>query len=308
MEKRQLYSAVRTWMLDYKQNSVKAATYDRLVISRKLMEKYPIANYPVDEIKAIDIQRYLNQLTADGYTLSTIKKQLNLLTAYLRHAYSQGDIPNPVYLAVKLPSEQSVKTRTKQIDIYSTIEQRKLLKVLETLDKRPYAAAILMLEAGLRVGEALSLEWSDVDWHRKALRVGKTLVRLSSKPETFVQFSPKSKTSKRIVPLSTLAIDILEKLSDMEDVSGFVFYGDDPYHPESYSSLEYHIRRACREAGISYKGMHAFRHTFASNCYDRGCDVKILSKLLGHSDVSITYNTYIHLFGDELEEMRKVLG
>ena len=54
--------------------------------------------------------------------------------------------------------------------------------------------------------------------------------------------------------------------------------------------------------------MHAFRHTFATNCYERGCDVKILSKLLGHSDVAITYNIYIHLYGDALEEMRRVVG
>ena len=54
--------------------------------------------------------------------------------------------------------------------------------------------------------------------------------------------------------------------------------------------------------------MHVFRHTFATNCYYRGCDVKILSKLLGHSSVTVTYNTYIHLFGDALEEMRAVLG
>ena len=59
---------------------------------------------------------------------------------------------------------------------------------------------------------------------------------------------------------------------------------------------------------LPYLGMHAFRHTFATNCYERGCDVKILSKLLGHSDVAITYNIYIHLYGDALEEMRRVVG
>lgn len=55
-------------------------------------------------------------------------------------------------------------------------------------------------------------------------------------------------------------------------------------------------------------GNHALRHTCATNCYNRGCDVKILSKLLGHADVSITYNIYIHLYGDALEEMRSVIG
>ncbi len=76
----------------------------------------------------------------------------------------------------------------------------------------------------------------------------------------------------------------------------------------SYEALRYQIQIACDQAGVPYKGQHVFRHTFATNCYYRGCDIKILSKLLGHSDVTVTYNTYIHLYGDALEEMRSVVG
>lgn len=57
-----------------------------------------------------------------------------------------------------------------------------------------------------------------------------------------------------------------------------------------------------------FLGQHVFRHTFATNYYNRSCDVKILSKLLGHADVSVTYNVYIHLYGDALEETRSVFG
>lgn len=308
MEKRLLYVAIREWMRDFKKNSVKAHTYDRLEISCRLMEKYKIAGYPVDEIKAIDIQRYLNRLVEDGYALSTVKKQLTLISAYMKHAFSQGDISTPVYLAVKLPSEESVASKAKGVKIYSPYEQRRLIDILETLEHRSYGAVLLMLETGLRVGEVLSLTWNDIDIRRKALHVGKTIVRLSSEPVSFVQQSAKTRTSSRTIPLSTRAIDILERLAE-ECSDGFVFYmKHDPYTPESYSSLRFFTEKACRGAGVDYTGMHVFRHTFASNCYDRGCDVKILSKFLGHADVAITYNTYIHLFGNDLEEMRKVLG
>ena len=67
------------------------------------------------------------------------------------------------------------------------------------------------------------------------------------------------------------------------------------------------MQQACKEANVDYRSVHTLRHTFAANWYNRGCDVKILSKLLGHADVSITYNIYIHLYGDTLEEMRKVI-
>ena len=105
------------------------------------------------------------------------------------------------------------------------------------------------------------------------------------------------------------ALEVLKKLKERSKTDiGYIFAReDDDSLPYSYSSVEFHIRALCKDLGISYKGMHAFRHTFATNCYNRGCDVKILSKLLGHADVSITYNIYIHLYGDALDEMRKVL-
>ena len=50
-----------------------------------------------------------------------------------------------------------------------------------------------------------------------------------------------------------------------------------------------------------------FRHTFATNCYHKGVDVKILSRLLGHADVNITYNIYVHIYGDGFDEMYSAL-
>lgn len=309
MEERQLIFAIREYLENYKKNSVKAATYDRLLISCKLMENYQIARMRVSNVQAIDIQRYLNQLIDDRYAINTIKKQSLLLTSYLKHAHSVGDISKPIYLSVKIPSEQAVKKPIKRIETYSDSEQRKLRVIFESLDRIAWGAAILMLETGMRVGEVLGLSWNDIDWNRRAIRIGKTLVRLSSKPETFVQYSPKSKTSARTIPLSERAIDVLERIREKTGDEGYVFpYGINPLMPMSYSSLEYHLKVGCKEAGVPYKGTHVFRHTFATNCYHRGCDVKLLSKLLGHADVAITYNIYIHLFGDALEEMRKVIG
>ena len=76
-----------------------------------------------------------------------------------------------------------------------------------------------------------------------------------------------------------------------------------PLVKRKYEALRWQTKCACRDAGIEYRGEHVFRHTFATNCYYKGMDIKILSKLLGHADVNITYNIYIHLYGDGFEEM-----
>lgn len=308
MEKERLSFCIKEWLEEHKKNSVKALSYDRLLVTHKLMLTYPISMLPVDEITSRDIQKYLNDLVSDGYSMSTIKKQFNLITAYWKWAMSQGIVVNPLYLGVNLPSEDALISPSKEIEAYTHWEQERLLEKFLRLDKDQYGVVVLMLEAGLRIGEALALTWDDILWGRRAIRIHRTLIRKSSEPVTYVQDSPKSKKSKRTIPLSDRALEMLKKLNLRKSRCRFIFCEDETSKmPYSYSSVEFHIRHLCKDLGISYRGLHAFRHTFATNCYERGCDVKILSKLLGHANVAITYNTYIHLYGDALEEMRKVI-
>jgi integrase len=74
-----------------------------------------------------------------------------------------------------------------------------------------------------------------------------------------------------------------------------------------YPELVWGTKKLCKQANVPYKGEHVFRHTFATNCYYKGIDIKILSRLLGHSDVKITYNTYIDLYGDGFDDMYAAL-
>lgn len=310
MEKRLLYISLGEWLEEHKKNSVKPLTYDRLVIAYKLMRRYTIADWPVNEITCRIMQHYLNNLVTDGYSMSTIKKQFNLLTAYWKYEMAIGEIEKPVYMGVSLPSESAISSPQREIETYTHREQSKMLDILETSDKDQHIVMLLMLETGMRIGEVLALTWGDVLWSRRAISVRGTLIRMSSEPTTFVQNTPKSKTSRRTIPLSDRAYEALERLADKKGQANRLIFAtdDDPSIPHSYSSIRFHAKKLCKDLGIEYKGLHAFRHTFATNCYERGCNVKILSKLLGHADVSITYNIYIHLYGDALEEMRKALG
>lgn len=307
MEERYLYKALDDWLVDFKRTSVKASTYDRMRVSLGLMLKYPISDMRVCDILARDIQKYLNRLLDDGYSINTIKKQYVLLTAYFKHAISQGDLITPVYLGVKLPVDSSVEDEY-EVKTYSDAEQSRLVYILKTLSHPAYGILLLMLECGLRVGEAQALMWQDIDWRRKAITIKRTYVRLSDAGGIhFIQDSPKSKTSKRTIPMSSTVFEILERLSRTVDRSGLIF-GDRNGEACTYETVRYYLRQACERAGVEYKSTHALRHTFATNCYYKGCDVKILSKLLGHAKVSITYDIYIHLYGDALDEMRKIVG
>lgn len=302
MEKQTLENAMENWLETRKEVSLKPSSYERLKVSHHQMQQYAISRKRLTDLTSDDIQSYLNRLRADGYALTTIKKQYSLLSGFLKYAYGRGDIRTPIYVNVSLPKESAVVKKRKQVEAYSMEEQRRLNSTLETLDSPLYAVAILMLEEGLRIGEVLALTWDDILWNRRAIRVSKTVVRLTTRSNyTFVQDSPKSRSSNRIIPLSTRAERVLRTLVE-QATEDYIFQGC------TYEAVRYHLQEACKKAGVPYKGTHIFRHTFATNCYNRGCDVKILSKLLGHSDVAITYNVYIHLYGDALDEMRAVIG
>lgn len=302
-----LYSAIKEWMEIYKRTSVKPSTYDRLVTSLALVEKHPVSNVPIDILTVDDLQGYVNNLVEDGYALSTVKKQLHLIGAFVDHEVLMGHMLRPVHKGVKLPSESSVKKHKKEVIAYTKEEQRLLKNVLLRGDSPAFYAAMLMMETGMRIGEVLALGWDDIDWRRRAVRICKTVVRIAEKKRSYVQMSAKSHSSNRTIPLSRTAYEILDSLKAKDEYGCFVFH--DVYGERlSYECVRWQIRKACEEAGVPYYGQHVFRHTFATNCYEKGCDVKLLSRFLGHSDVTITYNVYIHLFGDALEEMRSVLG
>lgn len=303
-----LYDEIENWMVMCKERSVKPSTYDRMLTSLKLMSHYRISRVDVQDLSIGDIQEYVNRLVDDGYALSTIKKQYHLIGSYIDYANLMDIVQKPVHKGVRLPSESVVNKPKKEVYFYTAEEQAKLKRIFFRGGSPAFNVALTMLETGIRVGEALALCWSDIDWRRRAVRISKTVVRIADQKRSYVQQSPKSHSSNRLIPLSKEAYDLLDWMRKTDDTdSEFVFHDADGRRI-SYEALRWQVGKACDEAGVPYYGQHVFRHTFASNCYNRGCDVKKLSKLLGHSDVTITYNVYIHLFGDELEELRSVVG
>ena len=300
-----LANYIDEWMTTYKAYSVRQSTFDRLQTSIKALEGYTIASMPIGDITAKHIQLYVNELANSGYGLSTIKKQMRIVTAPLKQAAALHLIPANPAVGIHLPARCNVQKAERTAEAYTQEEQESLWRMIDTHQRAGYAAVALMIETGMRVGEALALRWRDVNINRKRLHVRSTVVRLANKKQSYVQDCAKSESSNRTIPLTPKAISLLEMLAE-DAANEWVFVNDDGERL-SYEALRYQTRKACMEAGIEYRGEHVFRHTFATNCYHKGIDVKILSRLLGHADVNITYNLYVHLYGDGFDEMYEAL-
>lgn len=299
-----LLAFVDSWLEVFKKNSVKDATYNRLIISRNALEDHPIAKLKVADITFFDIQRYINALVDAGYSMSGVKKQTLIVTAPLKQAAAMRIIQADPCIGIRMPVESKLKKKTREIDAYDAKEVETLRQLIFCEDTSVgYKAVGFMIETGIRSGELLALKWTDVEIERCRMYVHATIINPMYKSASY-QDSPKSKSSNRIVPLTPKAIDILKKLMSKRQTE-WVFEQDK--HRYTYQKLMYQTKKLCREANVKYYGEHAFRHTFATNCYYKGIDVKILSKLMGHSSVQVTYNTYISLYGDGFDTMYAAL-
>ncbi|MDO4357274.1 MAG: tyrosine-type recombinase/integrase [Clostridia bacterium] len=296
-----LQEFIHYWLETKKRLEVKPATYERLLISAHTLSGFPISNLPIEEITSDDFRDYIQELLDAGYSKSTIKKQMEIVSAPLRFAYEQRLISFNPCSGAKTPSKARIKYASREVQAFDKEEQSRLLEVLTADNRDTYCAMLIMLETGLRVGEVLALQWDDIDIDRKRIHVHSTLTRPSSSSKAYIQEGAKTESSNRIVPLSPNALQIFNTLK-LRNFPGDVLRcktGD----RLSYKTLLKNCKFVCEKAGVPYKGLHVWRHTFATNLYYKGVDVKILSKLLGHSSTTVTYNVYVNLYGDGFEDM-----
>jgi integrase len=297
---------IRLWMDKYKAFEVKPSTFMRLEVSLSTLQHNAISNMPIEDITALNIEQYLTELVNARYSFSTIKKQKELITASLKAAYKLGYIASNRIADVSLPKRYTVKRRTKLVQAYTNAEQARLRAVLATYKRPGYALTDLLFETGMRVGEALALNWDSVMWDRRRIWVHATVVNPLSKGSAYVQEGAKSVSSNREILLSDKALRILGMLNE-QSMDEWIFAGRDGERL-TYEALVYQVKAACREANVPYRGMHCFRHCFATNMYHRGLDIKKLSMLLGHASTAITYDIYIHPNEDDDEGILNIMN
>lgn len=192
----------------------------------------------------------------------------------------------------------------KAVRVLTQKEQRELISVLYREMNLYKMAVLLCLLTGLRLGELCALKWSDIDFENKIFTVNRTVQRLytEEKKTVLMESLPKSESSKREIPLSEEAFLLLTKFQNGKE---YVFGGDKPLEPRT---LQYHFKKICKDTGMPDKNFHILRHTFSTNCIEGGMDVKSLSEMLGHSDVQITLNRYVHPSMDSKRQYMNALS
>lgn len=225
-----------------------------------------------------------------GLSPKTVNSILSLLKNIFDFAFREKELQVPDIRNI------SVKQPQKPLRILSKMEQQLLNQYL-TKNITPCNLGILVcMYTGLRIGELCALKWEDIHLSEKYIYVHHTMQRIqivdeSDSSTTIIIQSPKSDCSIRIIPLPEELVNLLIK--EKKEDNSFLLTGLDNKYMEP-RRLEYRFKKIINECGIENVNFHALRHTFATRCVELGFDIKSLSEILGHANVNITLNRYVH--------------
>ena len=202
------------------------------------------------------------------------------------------------------------KADRKEFRVLTSKEQILLEKHLhQDLDIYRFAV-LLALNTGLRVGEICGLRWENISTESKTLTVKHTVQRIKNPekngvPKTILHLgTPKTRTSCRTIPLTDGITRLCETFqSDQPDT--FILTGTLKYAEPRI--LQRKLKLYTSQLNLQDVHFHTLRHTFATRCVEVGCDIKTLSEILGHSNVTLTMNRYVHPDLDlKRENMKKL--
>lgn len=321
------------WLYNVKQLEVKRRTFDGYedTFKNQILEykEYDLSGKQIGAIDQDIFQKYYNSL-AKRYSRAAIKKNYTLINQCLDYAKTKGDISENFITNVTLPSEDNVAIKKKEILFLPEEDMEKLYHESKRVNEPGFnfggklgqpvygsnAQAIVLIEyTGLRVGELLGLRWSDYDKDTKYLNIRNNLSTIKNRDKKddsdnkYVRVDTSVKTQKgnRSIPLHARAIEMLEyfeKLNSNHKPDDYIMInkeGNVINQRNLTRTLNAMLSRA--KCSVEKCGLHSLRHSFGSFLILHGADIKVVSELLGHKDVSTTYNIYVHILPKQHESV-----
>ena len=279
------------------------ARYDNLITSQIIPQ---LGHLKISEITSSIVNCFLNNKLINGrldgsggLSPSYVRSISLVITSALNYAVSEGlSLP----LKTKISKPNIIKS---DLAILSFENQRVLEERIKT-ELTPTSIGIMIsLYTGLRIGEVCALFWNDIDLNTRTIYVRHTVSRVKSNKSDYktelILDEPKTASSKRLVPIPSPLFSLLLDYRK-ETQSEYVVSSTESFvSPRTYDARFHKVLADCHLEKLNY---HGLRHTFATRCIEAGVDVKSLSEILGHANVSITLNTYVH---SSLEMKKKQL-
>ena len=322
--KKPLRKSMQKWLEVFQYGTVERATYDRKEDCAKHYIYPRIGDMIISEITSADLNGILTQMMNEGYSHSTVKHVYSLFKEYFRYLCYEEHIPKNPMAYVRMIKKanflaaqgREIIARSDAVTVLTDEEIRRLREAVFTRNRKgalkhqQAAAYLLMLNTGLRTGEVLGLLNSDIDLDKRELSVTRAVKEVGKRDKDgaacgteLIVGGMKTAASKRTIPLNSTAIEMILILrtdryfgADSPLISNQVgdFTRPSTFRSRWYTLLDF--------AGISHKGLHSLRHTFATRLINgvedengnlKTLTVRQVADLLGHTTSSVTEKYYV---------------
>ena len=294
---------VALWWESYK-NTIKPNSQQSMEGIVRLHILPVFGDYKLDKLTTPIIQQQVNKWAdkankGEKGAYATYSFLNNINRRILQYGVTMQVIQHNPARDVIIPRKQQNKEH--KVKFFSNQELKQFLDYLEDLDQSSYENFFdyvlykTLLASGCRIGEALALEWSDIDLKKGTISISKTLNRYQ---ETN---TPKSKAGLREIDIDKATVSLLKQYKKRQQVQswqlgrseGIVFT---PFTTKyAYACLlRKRLQGHFKSAGVPDISFHGFRHTHATIMLYAGIEAKDLQYRLGHANISMTLNTYVH--------------
>ena len=287
---------------NYKIKTVKYSTYIKHLENYDNYIKEFFVNRKYYELTTLDIKKWKDMMDNRNLSLNTKKSAFITLSAILEYGCQYFGLQKNVARIIK--NFKGVKGQKKKRMKFITNEQFEKA-ILYEKKYIYYVAFNLLFYCGLRRGELLSInKFDDIDFDNNILIIDETInPKISDKPTP-----PKTDKSNRKIEILPFLMDMLREIVKNDNsTDGYIFL-----HNIKLTTLKYKCDAMFSKIGFEKDDLiriHDLRHSFASYCIEKGVEIQILSEYMGHENISITWDTYGHLYPNShkklLEKIKK---
>lgn len=256
-----------------------------------------------DEITEDLVQTFVLKKIESGLSQKTVKDVLIVLKMLIKFGSKKKYI---VYTPwdIQFPTNHEKH----DVEILTSSDHKKAIAYVKEHFTFRNLGVLLCLSTGMRIGEVCGLKWEDIDMDNHMVRIRRTIQRIyvidnGVRRTELIIDTPKTKNSIREIPLTKDLIIIMKSVSKLVNSEFYVLTNDEkPTEPRTYRS---YYKNLMEKIGLPVIKFHGLRHSFATRCIEGKADIKTVSVLLGHSNISTTLNLYVH---PNVEQKKSVIN
>lgn len=289
----------------FQKDKVKVSSYGNYNKLIKLLNEF--LNLKVDSITIQKYNNWKNEINKSSYTTTYKNNVYKFFRAVLHYGEKYHDLDFKSLLN-KMTGFSNPNELKKEMLFWTYDEFKQFISVVDDFKYKVYFE--MLYYCGLRKEEANALNWHDILFDTHNVLISKSL-STKIKGERYVILPPKTKNSRRLLPLPKVLENDLKilykeysKYSNF-DKQWFVFGG---IFPLSDTAITEKKNKYCKIAGVKEIRIHDFRHSTASLLISNGASITLVAKYLGHSNIATTLNTYTHMFKNELDDIIDVIN